>query len=235
MSHFKLAVLCAVTMQLILSSEWALAQRKTPWSLSGNLTLTTDYRFRGVSQTDEKAAVQGGFDLTHDSGFYTGIWASNVNFGPGSDASTEMDYFAGYVFNMSESMNLDLGVVYFDYQGDSEADYIEYVAKLGLSDLSLTFVYSDEYFGDGLASAYVVSADYSYGLAQDWSLDLHLGLTDSDDPDFAEAGDSSYIDYSVGVTRGFSAFDLSLTWVGTDIDDCDSCDDTLVFSISKDF
>ncbi len=64
-------------------------------SYTGNVAVATDYVFRGVSQTQERPAIQGGFDAAFDSGIYAGIWASNVNFG--TDTSTEMDYYGGYL------------------------------------------------------------------------------------------------------------------------------------------
>ena len=59
--------------------------------------MTTDYRFRGISQNDEDFAIQGGFDYAHDSGFYAGLWASNVDFQIQTvdDASAELDIYAG--------------------------------------------------------------------------------------------------------------------------------------------
>ena len=74
------------------------------WEGSANVTLTSDYVFRGVSQTDEDPAIQGGFDLSHDSGFYIGAWASNVDFNeedstdPAADdaADMELDLKVGY-------------------------------------------------------------------------------------------------------------------------------------------
>ena len=66
----------------------------SPHAVTGNFTLTTDYAFRGVSQTNEDAAVQGGFDYAHSpTGLYAGIWGSNVSFPPGS---IELDYYGGW-------------------------------------------------------------------------------------------------------------------------------------------
>ena len=68
------------------------AAAEDEFTISGNVTLATDYVFRGQSQTDEEAAIQGGFDMEF-GGFYLGTWASNVDFG--TDAQAEIDYYGG--------------------------------------------------------------------------------------------------------------------------------------------
>jgi uncharacterized protein (TIGR02001 family) len=198
--------------------------------VSGNVTLATDYTFRGISQTDEKGAIQGGFDIAADSGLYAGIWASNVNFD--SEASTEMDYYIGYGFEVSENVTLDFSYIYFDYEGDAEFDYQEFAVALGIGDLTLSLNYSDEYFGEGGPDAYIFGAGYSFALGEETSLDLYVGYSDADEDDFF-GEDDSYIDYSVGVSREIAGLSFGLTWVGTDLDDIDAADDRLVFSISK--
>lgn len=198
--------------------------------ITGNVTLATDYVFRGISQTDEKGAIQGGFDWSGDSGLYAGIWASNVNFG--GDASTEMDYYIGYAGETDGGFGYDVGVIYFDYEGQSDLDYIEYVLGLSYADFSVGFVYADE-FGDGGPEYMYYSAGYSLSLTDDISVDFNIGFTDTDEDDYWEEGADSYTDY--GVTFGYRAMDLdfALALIGTDLDDVDAADDRIVFSISK--
>ena len=78
----------------------ALAQdKKAPepeFTISGNFGLFSDYRFRGVSQTDKKPAAQGGFDLAHKSGIYVGTWTSNVSQWTATGASQEIDLYGGF-------------------------------------------------------------------------------------------------------------------------------------------
>jgi len=112
----------------------ALAQEAT---ISGNVALATDYTFRGVSQTDESPAVQGGFDLTAGN-FYLGTWASNINFGTGG-ANLELDVYGGYKTAVGP-VNLDFGIIGYLYPGASddlaELDYWEGYVKpsIALSD-----------------------------------------------------------------------------------------------------
>ncbi len=201
--------------------------------VSANVTMATDYVFRGISQTNEKGAIQGGFDVDFGNGFYVGTWASNVDF-DGFEATTETDFYVGYAFDLSEDVNLDLSYVYFMYPGDESAlNYQEFVVGLGVYDFSFSFIYSDEYVGDGGPDAYIISADYSYSLAESTSIDFHIGMTDADDDRFFFNEDDSYIDYSLGVTHGIGGVDLGLTWYGTDLDNSDLADDRIVFSITK--
>jgi uncharacterized protein (TIGR02001 family) len=96
------------------------ARRCTP---SANVALTTDYVFRGFSQTSEGPAVQGGFDLTCGM-FYTGVWASSLDWQ--GDASIEMDLYAGVKFTTGR-IAWDLGVIYYAYPRSSTADEADFV------------------------------------------------------------------------------------------------------------
>lgn len=199
--------------------------------VSGNVTMATDYVFRGFSQTSEKGAIQGGFDVDFGNGFYVGTWASNVDFG--SEVTTEMDFYGGYAFDITDTVSLDLTAIQFVYPGDESAlNYEEYVATLGISDFSFGVVYSPEYFGEGGPDAYVLNADYSLGLTETTSLDFHLGYSDADEEDFF-GEDDSYIDYMVGFNYDVAGVTLTLAWYGTDIDDNELADDRAVFSVSK--
>ena len=199
--------------------------------LSANVALASDYMFRGVSQTDEKLAIQGGLDLETDSGFYLGTWVSNVNFG--TDSSTEQDIYFGYAGETEGGIGYDLGYIYFDYEGDSEFDYQELALSMSIGDLTFGVNYSSEYLGDGGPRFIYPYVDYSYALPNDYSLSLHVGMTDLDEEGLFEVGEDSYADYSVGVSKTFDGFDLSLTYVGSTIDGLDAADDRVVFIVSR--
>ena len=87
--------------------------------VEANIALSTDYVFRGFSQTDENPAISGGFDYAFDSGFYLGTWASNVDFG--NDTSIEIDLYAGYAFDLTDSVSLDLSAVQFIYPDETDS------------------------------------------------------------------------------------------------------------------
>ncbi|WP_374962206.1 TorF family putative porin [Spongiibacter tropicus] len=205
--------------------------------ISGNVAWTTDYSFRGVSQTNEKMAVQGGFDYGFESGAYVGVWASNVNFSDGKSSveqnSTETDYYVGYAFNASESVSIDLSFWQFTYPGaESAANYQEYVASVSVSDFTFGLVYSPDYFGDGNGDATVISVDYSLALQENMSMDFHVGQTTTEEDGLVD-GDDSYVDYLVGLNYDVAGVTLSLAWVGTDIGGGDNTEDRAIFTISK--
>jgi len=79
--------------------------------ISGNVTLATDYVYRGESQTNEEPAIQGGFEVAADSGLYAGVWASNIGF----DGSVEIDYFIGFSNEVFEGFSYDIGLIHYDY------------------------------------------------------------------------------------------------------------------------
>src|SRR5690606_38862768 len=67
-----------------------------PGTFSTNVSLATDYVYRGISQTDEEPAVQGGLDWEHETGLYLGIWASNIDLNDDDEAHVEIDYYGGW-------------------------------------------------------------------------------------------------------------------------------------------
>lgn len=101
-------------------------------TISGAATLTSDYRFRGVSQTDENMAVQGGVTLTHESGFYAGAWASNLSsWGTFGGANMELDLIGGYKAKLSDNATLDVGLTWYMYPGAADkSDFAEPYVKL---------------------------------------------------------------------------------------------------------
>ena len=202
--------------------------------ISGSGTIATDYVFRGVSQTSEKGAVQAGIDLAFENGAYAGVWGSNVDFG--SEVTTEMDFFVGYAFEVADGVELDLSYIYFNYAGNESAlNYSEFVAALGFGNLSLGLVYSPDYFGSD-DSALVYNVDYSVGLAENWSLDLHIGYTDTDE-DALGITEDSYIDYLAGINYDYKGTTFTLALAGSDADDDEDFGDAgearAVFSVSR--
>jgi uncharacterized protein (TIGR02001 family) len=230
---------------------------------SANVTLTTDYKFRGISQSDTAPAIQGGFDVGFESGFYAGIWGSSVDFDTNdgsdvADASMELDYYAGFAGDLTDSLSYDVGYIYYDYPtsnetefpltGKRDLDYQEFYASLSFNDLTVGFAYSDDYWLE-TGDFYYVYADYGFELPAGFSLGLHYGYNDfeyaDDDSDpkdqeqaFLFDGEDSYSDYSITLSKSYVGLDFSLSWVDTDLDDdecggTDWCDSSVVFSVSK--
>lgn len=229
---------------------------------SANVTLTTDYKFRGISQSDTAPAIQGGFDVGFESGFYAGIWSSTVDFDTNdgsdyADASMELDYYAGFAGDLTDSLSYDVGYIYYDYPtsnavdagfGNRDLDYQEFYASLSFSDLTVGFAYSDDYWWE-TGEFYYVYADYGFELPGGVGLGFHIGYNDfefdsddSDPEDASEAflgdGEDSYTDFSITLSKSYVGLDFALSWVDTSLDDdecwgTDWCDSSVVFSVSK--
>ena len=99
------------------------------WTFTGNVGIFSQYVFRGISQTNKKPAIQGGFDLGHKSGFYAGVWASNISWlsdnSADVSASLEMDLYGGYKWAFAEDWLLDAGLLYYAYPGSYPAGYVK--------------------------------------------------------------------------------------------------------------
>jgi uncharacterized protein (TIGR02001 family) len=215
-------------------------------SIAGNVAFTTDYLFRGISQTNEGPAVQGGFTLNTDSGFYLSGWGSNIKFG---DGSMELDILAGWTGALNDSWNVDVGVMEYRYpEGDSsttEFNFYEGYAKFIYGSLVLGVAYSPDYFGAGVEDYYYLSGDYKYTLVEKLALDLHFGYNAFEDSaefeTFLAAGpvsNDSYIDWSIGLSTEVLGAGLSLKYADTNVEssaECYLCDSRAVFTISKAF
>lgn len=214
--------------------------------ISGNVALTSDYKFRGISQSDEDIAIQGGFDLGWDNGIYIGTWGSTVDFnfaeGEGGDGSLELDYYVGWASDIGDSgFGIDVGYLYYDYPGDNssgEGDYQEIYGSLSWNDLAVGIAYSDDYYFETDTFMYYY-VDYSLGINDTFTIDFHVGYNDLEkNGGFLATDEDSYIDYSVGVTASWLAVDWTLAYVGTDLDeedvfDTEWGDDSAIFTISK--
>ena len=202
--------------------------------IEGNVTLASDYSFRGWSQTGRDPAIQGGFDVAFDSGFYVGTWASNVNFG---ETSMEWDLYVGWSTDIRDGMTLDLSFIHFDYPNDRDAlNYQEYAASLAVGDFTLGVNYSPKYLAAEDVTFVYPYADYSYGISDDVSLDFHLGfnLADSPEGDFFGAEGDDYIDYSAGISFPVAGVTMSIGLYGTNNDDCGrDCELRPILSLSK--
>ena len=224
-------------------------------SFSGNAAVTTDYRFRGLSQTQNDPAVQAGFTLAHDSGLYVGFWGSNVNFGSASP-HLELDAALGFATTLDSFASkplLDVGVVYYGYPSASDFGWTEFYGKLSFAsvltegDSILTNVnYTNDYAGADTDS-WNVNAGYSIPFGSSgFGGVASVGYTVVDDEDkYSFGGDDNYVDWKVGVNYAFKSISgatAELAAVGTNIDTDDMDDATArgvetgaVFTLTKTF
>jgi uncharacterized protein (TIGR02001 family) len=147
--------------------------------VSANIGATNNYIWRGVTQTDNDAAVSGGLDYAHDSGLYAGTWVSNVDYG---GASAEVDFYGGFA-NELDSISYDIGAIYYYYPGrDSDADinFSEAYLNLGFGPFSagVNWTFWKEQSGDTHDLYYTLGAGTD--IAPTWSIGATLGYYDFD-------------------------------------------------------
>lgn len=193
--------------------------------VGGSATLATDYQFRGISQSAENPAAQISLDYFNDAGFYAGIFGSNVDFYAPADVadngeSIELDYYLGYA-NAINDIDYDIGLIYYTYPSAvSNINYAEILMSASYQSFTLSYGYTNDLYATDEAGHYLSGA-YEFALPSDYSLTVQAGYS------FGDAFDSNidesptfldeYIDYSVTLGKSFSGFDVSLSYVDTDI------------------
>ena len=115
-----LALAVLPTLALPAAAQQTVEAATPTHSTSANVSLASEYRYRGIAQTDGDPAVQGGFDWTHASGVYAGTWGSNVSWlsdaDPGVSSSVELDVYGGYRGTLGE-FGYDVGLLRYFYPG----------------------------------------------------------------------------------------------------------------------
>lgn len=225
--RIKSVIVGIVTTALLCTSAFG---QEEEGGFSGNVTIASDYSFRGVSQTSLLPAIQGGLDYDLGNGFSFGTWASNVNYGDGT--SQELDFYVGYGMDLNDTTSLSFTMIQLEYPGEGESlDYQEYAAGMDISNFSLGFVYSPSYAGTDDWDFTYLSAGYGTTLGEDVAFSASIGISSADE--IGNDGDDSYIDYSVGISVPVAGMDLGLNVVGTNLDDIDDAAGRVVVSIGK--
>src|SRR5438105_5336208 len=201
MRKFVLPVALAASATL---SSIAAAQQAapTPPPVTGNMTLVSEYRFRGIDQTFGKPAIQGGFDYAHSSGVYLGNWNSNVSSGAGyPHGNIEMDFYGGYKRAFGD-FGVDVGFIYYAYPGtDPKIDNKEVYIGGTWKFLAAKYFYAiDDYFSaPGTKHTGYLDLAANYDLGRGWGLAAHYGHLN-----FKNFSNGSYSDWKLGVTKDLS-------------------------------
>jgi len=213
----------------------AQAQEDDGSGFNWNAALTSEYMFRGLSQTDDQPALQAGAGYSWGNGLYIGAWASNVDFGNGTDA--EVDTFIGWNGDLSDSVNLDVQLVRYNYLGEPDGTdqaYNELIGKLSFAEhYSATLGYTNDFLATDTNSVYVgMGGDWEIG--KGYNLTAGVGYTTIDDD---LGGVDGYADYSVGVNRDFGKVNIALGYYGTNADaedffGTDNAEDKFVLTFS---
>jgi uncharacterized protein (TIGR02001 family) len=227
MPRTKMAIAAALAATGV--STFAADPPKSDWTITGNAGLFSDYRFRGISQTNKKPAFQGGIDISHASGFYVGNWNSNVDSAFFNGANLEMDFYGGYKRPLGD-FTLDVGALYYYYPGSGAGgtfriDNTELYIGASYGPFSLKYSHAvSDFFGisDSKNSSYL-DGGVSYDLGNGLGMVGHLGYQKlKRNARVIEIGgtnlEDSIVDWKLGLTYDLSGFLLGASYIGTNRD-----------------
>lgn len=259
MNSFWQQILLALGMTLVLP-VLVLAQDSNDESgtthpdvaLTGNVTITSDYRFRGITQSSRQIAVQGGFDIVPVGNWFAGVWLSSID----GASNAETNVYAGFGGQFGSSFEYDVRYIYYHYP--ETKDYWEISSSISKSgylkagkdkaktintNLTLGLVASHNYFG-ATGGFFYPSVDFSFDITKYVVMDLHFGYNafTRDAPGFFADDTNAYSDWSIGVTTEAinNAF-WTVALVGTDVSketcwgEANWCSTKVVLSLAKEF
>ena len=229
LSHLASALLTSTMLFTAVTANAA-----DPITVTGSAALTSDYLFRGVSQTSNNAAVQGAMTFTHESGAYFGLWGSSIATGAGG---LELDTLFGYGGKAGE-VAYDVGFMRYNYPGLNEktggyldakttapvdTDYNEIYASVSMMGAKLGLNYSPDYFAESDKFLYVF-ASYGAEIAG-VGLSASVGMNKFDDASRMSQAlgltanmDDSYMDYKLAASKSIAGLTFEGAYIGSDID-----------------
>ena len=197
--------------------------------LAYNVGVVSDYRYRGISQTRLKPAVQGGVDFSA-GGFYLGAWGSSIKWVKDAygDAQVELDLYGGYKGEIAKDLAYDVGLLQYIYPGASTAQWnaayknpntleayaaITYGPATAKLSYGLSNLFGNHDFGTGKGSrgSYYLDLSASFDVGGGVTLVPHLGYQK-----VVHIANASYTDYALTLSKDFGGLVPSLAIVGTD-------------------
>jgi uncharacterized protein (TIGR02001 family) len=169
-------------------------------ALSGNVAVTSDYTFRGISQSHEGPAIQGSFDYSNGA-IYAGVWGSNVDFGA-ADGSLELDLYGGLKGKLNDAITGDVGVIGYFYPNASddlaELDYVEVYGKLGVqisdqSRLAGALFVSPEFTGETGTGIYAELSG-AFAVSPAFEISGAVGYQEAEDADCPSSDEMGHFD-----------------------------------------
>ena len=219
--NINLAKILAVSALAVSGAAFAQAKPAVPdYTLSYNVGAVTDYRYRGISQSGKKPALQGGADFAHKSGVYAGAWASTITWIKDSGANlkgpVEVDLYAGYKGAINDALSFDVGGLQYWYVNNnyknvaSNANTFELYGALSAGPVTAKYSQSlTDLFGtvNSKGSGYL-DLSATFDLGNGFSVVPHLGRQ-------SIKNFTSYTDYSLALNKDIDGLVLSATVIGT--------------------
>ncbi len=204
-------------------SSAAFAQTAAPapdYTLSYNVGVVTEYRYRGISQSRMQAALQGGVDFAHKSGFYVGTWGSTIKWikDAGGDAPVEVDVYGGYKGTVGD-FGYDVGILRYQYPNHDltaspNTTELYVGGTFGPATLKYSHAISDLFGFDDSKNSYYIDLSATFDLGSGWSLTPHIGYQK-----VKNYSDFSYTDASVTLGKDLgNGWSASAALIGTNAD-----------------
>ncbi len=213
-------------------------------SVSANVAIASEYRFRGVDLSGGDLAIQGGVDVAHDSGFYVGTWASTIDNDTVGYGSTELDIYGGWGGKLAEGFSIDVGVIQYIYPdaGPGDFDYTEVYSSVGFTfgpaQAKVGLAYAPEQDSLGGTDNIYIYTDLGVGVpGTPVTVTGHVGYTDGF---LTYTNDSKAYDWSIGAEAAvYGPVSLGVAYVGAEGDipvgAYNFVDDAIVVTLSASF
>lgn len=215
------AALLTGTLMLAAASVQA-AEPAGAFTTTGSLAFTTDYLYRGISQTSGAPAIQGAMTLSHESGVYATVWGSSISFASG----LELDPAIGFA-GKSGDIAYDVGVLQYGYPnstaaeaGGGQYDFTEFYGSVSYAGAKLGVAYANDFFGETGKSIYTF-LDYGTEVSG-FGLVAHVGYNMLDDQYYGPGlalDEDQYIDYKVGISKALAGATIEVAYMGSNLDD----------------
>ena len=211
-------LLCAVLLCSISTASYA--------DISSNVSVTSDYVFRGVGASGDSSAVQGGIDYSN-GGFGFGLWSSSLggtteSLDNGTTVSTptgsELDIFASYTYSFNDYYSLGFTALSYAYSKSPNFDSLEYIISFTVPYMDFTIAHiPGDSFGEETTTTYFgvatsLEIDEESGLA----LNMSVGSTTYGETEVTKTNNLAYTDYKIGLVRSIEHFDFELWFTDTD-------------------
>jgi len=205
--------------------------------------VVSDYRYRGISRSEGNPVVQGNVDWVHSSGFYAGVWASNVDFNESGPGYVEVAPYGGYKFSV-DGTTLNTGLIFYNYPREKPGEHYQYVeGKVAVDhnfdfvDLNAAIKVSPNYYDDSGTAVYPTVGFKAPIGATNASITGSFGHLWVRNNDALELPD--YSDWSLGLAYKWHGFSFAAQYIDTSLskDDCGDrkCSATAMFSVSRKF
>ncbi|GIU08273.1 hypothetical protein TUM4261_14720 [Shewanella sp. c952] len=196
-------------------------------AVEANIGATSNYLWRGITQTDDAVAVQGGIDYSHDAGFYAGTWASNVDFG--NETSYEVDFYAGFAGSIGDEFGYDISYLYYAYPDANDSiDFGEVTLAASWKWIEVSYAHVVNAGNDVTGDATLDEKDMGYlqttltfPLSESLTIAAHYGYSTGDVVS-AWYGTDNYADYSLALSKDTDFGTVSFVVSDTDLEEDDA-------------